>query len=345
MGFVQTPYGLAASDLDAVLQRSPSAWDSLRGARLFIGGGTGFFGKWLVASIAWANAVLDTGIEATVLTRDADSFLRHRPGDDRIRPWPGDVRTFAFPPDRFTHVIQAATPNSLPSVLDAVEVIVGGTRRVLDLARQCGARVLFTSSGAVYGPQPPQLAGFAEDYPGAPDPLVPHSVYGQAKRMAEQLCSVYGAEGVESVVARCFSFVGPHLPLDKHFAIGNFIRDALEGEAVVVNGNAGAVRSYLYTADLVSWLVAVLTAGEAGAAYNVGSDQPVTIGQLAARTRDLLAPHKPVRLPETAGAFNSYVPDIGKARTQLGLEVWTSLDEAILRTAEFHRSGTSAGRG
>ena len=212
-----------------------------------------------------------------------------------------------------------------------------GTRNILDLAVASGARrFLLTSSGAIYGPQPPDLAAIPEDWPGSPPLAEPSTAYGQAKRAAEHLCALVGEQhGLETVVARCFAFVGPDLPLNVHFAIGNFIRDALTAEAITVSGDGTPLRTYLDQSDLAHWLFTLLELGRPGQAYNVGSDEVISIADLAHLVRDILAPYKPVHIlgqPDPGAARNRYVPDISKARQQLGLSVTVPLAEAISRT-------------
>jgi len=142
------------------------------------------------------------------------------------------------------------------------------------------------------------------------------------------------------VIARCFAFVGEDLPLDVHFAIGNFIRDALWGEEIVVGGNGSPIRSYLDQRDLAEWILALLVRGVPGRSYNVGSDEAISIANLATLIRDLIAPGKPIRTlkrPETGPSRNRYVPSVERAREELGLRVQIPLSQAILAVAEFHR--------
>jgi UDP-glucuronate decarboxylase len=164
----------------------------------------------------------------------------------------------------------------------------------------------------------------------------PCTASGQAKRAAEHLCALVGEQhGLETVVARCFAFVGPDLPLDAHFAIGNFIRDALTTDAITVSGDGTPLRTYLDQSDLAHWLFTLLEHGRSGLAYNVGSDEVISIAELAHLVRDVLAPEKPVHIlgkPDARAARNRYVPDIRKAQQQLGLSVTVPLADAIRRT-------------
>lgn len=337
-----------AQDLDHVLVHTAGLWEDLRGARLFITGGTGFFGCWLLESFCWANDRLGLGATAVVLTRRPEAFQAkcpHLAAHPAVRLLAGDVRDFAFPAGRFSHVIHAATEASAKlnaeNPLVMFDTIVQGTRRALDFAVQAGARkVLFTSSGAVYGRQPPDVTHVPEDYAGAPDPADPRSAYGEGKRAAEQLCALYARQyGLEPKIARCFAFVGPYLPLDAHFAVGNFIRDALAGGPIRVNGDGTPYRSYLYAADLAIWLWTILIRGATGRAYNVGSDAAVPIAEWAKR----VAAHSSgltvtVACPPGDQPPERYVPSVARARLELSLDAWITSDEAIRRTLKASMS-------
>ena len=337
-----------AEDLEAILGRRPEVWQDLRGKSLFITGGTGWFGRWLLETIALANDRLKTDIRVTLLSRNPAAFARQAPhlaAASFLTLHTGDVRNFEFPTDRFTHVIHAATTSAREtfdgeSGLDKFDTLVSGTRHVLDFAVASGARhVLFTSSGVAYG-EVPDGAPYSEETNSAPDTCNPDTALGQAKRAAEFLCSAYAAQhGWHTTIARCYSFVGPFMPLDLHYAIGNFIRSALAGHPIIVKGNGAPLRSYLYTGDLVVWLLTLLTREGSPRLYNVGSDKAISIGDLARLVRDELVPGSEVRILGQAvhsvgnPVRNIYVPNIGRARNELNLTDWTGLASAIDRTA------------
>jgi len=335
---------LPAEDLAHILTHAHAPFLTLRNARLFITGGTGFFGHWLLESLLYANRELSLYVRATVLTRDATAFTAKAPhiaSDSALTLLEGDIRSFAFPTDPHTHIIHAATDTAAPDQPFALaESILDGTRRVLKFARSTGARrLLYTSSGAVYGRGITSLSRIPETFPGAPDPLLLQSSYDEAKRMAEHLCAAHSHNTpLECSIARCFAFVGPHLPLDQHFAIGNFIRDAIAATPIHIRGDGAPLRSFLYMSDLTIWLWTMLAKAPANRAYNVGSDESVSIAELAHLTAATLRPGLPIQIDgtPTGGAPPTYVPDIGRAEAELGLRVTVPLTEAIRRTAAWH---------
>jgi dTDP-glucose 4,6-dehydratase len=241
------------------------------------------------------------------------------------------------------HAATDSTNNGNLTPLARLDQIVVGTRNVLDLAVALRARrFLLTSSGGVYGPQPPDMAQIPETYFGMPDPLQPSSAYGLGKRMAEHLCSLYSqTHGLETVIARCFAFVGQDLPLDAHFAIGNFIRDALHGDSIIVKGDGTPLRSYMDQTDLAHWLLFLLQRGRSGHAYNVGSDHAISIAELARLIRDLIAPGKMVEINRRElhqiNERNRYIPSIHKAKNEMGLHNRINLNDAIAEMAVIHR--------
>ncbi len=321
-------------------------WRSLAGARIFLTGGTGFVGKWLMATLLDADRRLGLGCELVVLSRDPEAFAATAPGlarAPRVTLMRGDVRDFAFPAGAFTHVVHAATDVVAQNSPQATfATCVEGTRHALDFAARSGAQdFLLVSSGAVYGRQPPSLERVDESFAGAPDPLSPSSAYGEGKRVSEWLGAALGAESrMRFKVARCFAFVGPYLPLDKQFAIGNFLRDAMAGKQITIQGDGTPYRTYLHAADMAAWLWATLLRGQPGRAYNVGGHEAVSIADLARRTVAALgSPARVAVLKEAPPGrpAERYVPDIARARAELALPDPISLDEALVRTARWHR--------
>jgi dTDP-glucose 4,6-dehydratase len=336
---------LPKEDLEHVLTHSRGLWEQLRGGRVFVTGATGFFGNWLLETFAHANQQLGLGAELVGLTRNPEAFLTKAPylaDHGSIRLHKGDVRDFEFPTGNFSHVIHAGTTSSAPvPPAEMLDTIIQGTRRTLDFAVATGAkRFLFVSSGAVYGKQPSEMTHTPETYQGAPDPMDPNSAYGEGKRVGELLCAIAHREyGLETTIARCFTFVGPHLPLDAHFAIGNFIRDAMRGVPIRVKDGT-PYRSYLYAADLAIWLWSILFKGEACHPYNVGSDQEIIIAELAQTVASTLGGSvEPI--PPSTPTFNSspsrYVPSVNRARSELRLMASVKMEEAVCKTAGWWR--------
>jgi nucleoside-diphosphate-sugar epimerase len=335
-----------SADLDHILDHTRGLWEELRGERIFITGGTGFFGCWLLESFAWANDRLGLNASALVLTRDPDAFRKkvpHLATHLAIHFHSGDVRSFEFPVGSFTHIIHAATESSVKlnseSPLLMLETIVDGTRRTLEFARQSGAKkILLTSSGAVYGKQPQEMTLIPEDYQGAPDPTDPLCAYGEGKRVAETLFSMYaGKYGFESKIARCFSFVGLYLPLDIHFAIGNFIRDGLNGGPIIIKGNGTPIRSYLYAADLAIWLWTILMRGKTSRPYNVGSDECQSIADTGRMVARAFAP--PLKVDIRGKVYpdqevERYIPSTSRAKEELGLTSYFPFQDALIRTIQ-----------
>jgi len=335
---------LPPEDLAHVLKHTRDLWSEASGKSFFITGGTGFFGMWLLESFAYINDQLALGMSATVLTRDPAAFAHKAPhlaARADLRFIQGDIRSFPFPEGQFDYIIHAATEASAKLNEEAphemLDAIVAGTRRVLDFAAQCGVKkLLLTSSGAVYGKQPSDMSHISEDYLGAPDPLLPGSAYGEGKRLAEHMCCVHARQhSYEAKIARGFAFVGPHLPLDAHFAIGNFIRDAMRGTPIQINGDGTPMRSYLYASDLAVWLWTILFKAPHARAYNVGSDEDISIKNLADIVVMAHGGGLPLKLalsPQSGCCLLRYVPSIKRASEELGLRVRINLLEGINKT-------------
>ncbi|MEO6908123.1 MAG: NAD-dependent epimerase/dehydratase family protein [Abditibacteriaceae bacterium] len=362
--FTDTPImmsPLSKIDLDHVFYGVGDDWRQLQNANIFITGGTGFFGCWLLESLIYANQHFQLNLNATILTRNPERIsqqLPHLVNAAELNFIKGDVRdksTFVRLSEltrgevearksTFTHIIHAATPTSAlinqTAPLEMFDVIVEGTRTVLNFATQCGKpKVLFTSSGAIYGKQPTNLSHIPEEFSGGPDSLDINSSYAEGKRAAEWLCAAYiNSHQLPIKIARCFTFVGPHLPLNEHFAIGNFLRDARAGKAIHIAGNGTPMRSYLHAADLTIWLWKVLLNGDVGHAYNVGSEDAFSIHEIAQNVANCISPKPEIIVAQKPPSDNlppRYIPSTQRAQNELELTQQIDLTEAISRTLSW----------
>jgi dTDP-glucose 4,6-dehydratase len=330
-------------DLDHILAHTQGDWDWLRGGRLLLTGGTGFLGSWMLESYLHARERLGLDGTLEVLARSPEAFFQrfpHLAGHPGFQLVPGDLASFAAPGPQLAGVLHLAVAYGDPVAMVTDNLL--GMRRLLEVAARRGAdRFLFTSSGAVYGPQPPDLPALDEDAPLAPSPLDPRQAYGEMKRAAELIGAAHAqAHGYRFLIARCFAFLGPGLPPEGGSAMGAILGGALRGPEVRLRGDGLPVRSYLHTADLAVWLWRILARGASAHPYNVGSPQGLTLAQVAAVARDRLRPGAAVVLegqPDPDNPRDRYLPSTARAERELGLRVQIPLGEALERTARWLR--------
>ncbi|MGC3966276.1 MAG: NAD(P)-dependent oxidoreductase [Pirellulales bacterium] len=248
-------------------------------------------------------------------------------------------RSFAFPAQPCWGTVHAAFDSGAPSGAIAgrqiVDTIYEGTRRTLEFARECRTeRLLFVSSGAVYGRQPPELSHLPESYVGGPTidlQRPPVRLTAKLKDWPRSWCSTQlGESELQASIARCFAFVGPHLPLDGSFAVGNFFADLLAGRPLKLSGDGTPWRSYLYAADLAEWLWTMLLAAPNGTVLNVGSEEALQIGDAEHRIAALESPSRKVhvaRQPDPTKLAERYVPNCRRAAELLDLRARIPFDE------------------
>jgi dTDP-glucose 4,6-dehydratase len=317
--------------------------------KLLITGGTGFVGRHLLDQIA-------AGVGPCELSDVAITSRHHADVGHQVEQVRWDVCDPDLPDVEFDAVIHAATPASADlnarAPREMFDQIMVGARNVVDLCarQQEPPRLLFTSSGAVYGEMPEHLAAWPEDSALAASPLDPKNAYANGKRAAEAIFALAGYEGAcRPTIARLFAFSGRHLPLDRHFAIGNFVRDALAGGPIRVRGTGAAVRSYLDGDDMARWLLAAITSDSCiDDVIHVGSDAAITIadlaGLVAARALAVIGKELVIEIEGTIAVTdgrNRYVPQTTHTRSLLRLDESTSLSESIDGMLRVHRSAVS----
>ena len=295
--------------------------------KIFLTGGTGFFGKSILEKVK--NGMYND-YSFTILSRDPVKFLLENPqfnNLNQVKFITGDVRDFVFPKESFDYIFHAGTPAMHMPVGVERDIIINGTKRVLSFAKYCNAqKFMFVSSGGVYGKQPYEVEHLSEDYL-----CKPYTEYGIAKLEAEEMCK---DSGIFTVIPRCFAFTGKYLNRNIHFAIGNFIRDALLNQPIIITGDGTPYRSYLYADDLVDWLFTLLEKGVNNEVYNVGSDYAISIANLATLVKKVLNSNSEVivkGVPKLGDKPERYIPSIEKVKN-LGLNVNIALEEAILKS-------------
>lgn len=339
---------IVSDDIVKILPFIPD--ENLQNAHFFITGGTGFVGIWLLNTLLMLSDARKLNLELTVLSRRPEVFRNLEPYlASRVIMWQGDVMDFRYPAGEYQYVIHAATETNAQlnekAPLLLWDTIVAGTKRVCEFACRCGCRkLLYVSSGAIYGSQPFDMEFLSEEYTGGPDITHPSgaTMYAEGKRAGELLSCLYAAQHFGEVkLARLFAFVGPYLPIDEHFAIGNFIGNAIREEPILIRGDGTSVRSYMYAADMALWLLTILFNGRSNRAYNVGSSRSLSIVELAhliaedtASSVDFLVNEKVV----SGKNVTRYVPSIERAEKELGLKMHWDLLQAIRRTMEWHKA-------
>lgn len=350
---IQKSFSLPVQDLENFFFRSSEDLRSLKGAHILLTGCTSFFGKWITESLLFANEVMGLKIKLTSISRSPGKFLNDMPHlatQNSLSLQSGDMVSFDFKKlGPFSHAIHAANlPNDGSDDWPSrhMYAAVGGTSKLMEAAAACGCRsVLLISSGAAYQAEPTLIPSMTEPTPlwekqqEARDYINEPAIYGLTKRYLEAFITALGTEvGVKTSIARCFSFAGPYMPLDGSQALGNFIRDAISRQNIIIKGDGTPIRSYMYGEDLVVWLLALLVRGRHGVPYNVGSEESVSIKEAAELVVNNSGKYIGViTLGKTThgNAPSVYVPDTSRARRELSLACAYDLAQIVSKTKSW----------
>ncbi|KLO21687.1 NAD-dependent epimerase/dehydratase family protein [Marinitoga sp. 1155] len=336
-------------DLDFILKELKEEFKKIKNEKIFITGGTGFFGKWFLGSILRANEKLNTNIKIGVLSRNPEKFKKNFPylsNEKYVNFYKGDIRNFDFPNENFSYIIHGASASAEgwfkgENQIIRIETITAGTKRILDFAKKNKIKgFLYMSSGKVYGTHSDIYEKIPEYYCGNLCLEDPNAALSIGKKMAEFLALEYSKNyNIPVKIARGFAFVGPYLQLNLHYAVGNFIRDALKGGPIVINGDGKALRSYLYAADAIIWFFKILINSKNRSIYNVGSENIVSIKEVAELINSVSNKKMEIRIQkkEISKKVDQYIPSTKKIKEELGVREYTSLKDAIIKTIDFYR--------
>jgi UDP-glucuronate decarboxylase len=341
---------ILTEDFDLVVASQTQDVEILVNSNVVLTGGTGFVGKWIVGSWIAGCRLLGGKGRLLVASRDPTSILKAFPelsSSNRIEFVASDIRSLeidrSFRPNILIHGATAASEKlNVDHPIEMIDVIVTGTRRAMQVARHCGvSKVVYLSSGAVYGHESIGVESFIENQKSAPDITNRRNAYHEAKRLAELLVLIESEEiGLEAVSLRMFAFLAPFLPQNSHFAAGVFLHQALRGQDITISSGGGSVRSYQYGVDLARFIICAASRQLKHPTYNIGSEEAVSILDLAKLVRDLVSPNSDVVIAgyDSVDNLSFYVPNIRRAVTEFGIENFFDLATAVERTARWGKS-------
>lgn len=305
--------------------------NDLKQKKIFITGATGFIGKWIVFSLLYINKTSKLDLEITVLSRSKAKAEKIFP---EVRVIEGDIKDIKIE-NEFDYIIHAANESN-PNSNELYDTITKGTANIIKIANESGVRrFLNVSTGGVYKKQTAEILFLNEESPLV-DSGFKENPYGVGKCNSEKI--INNSQNKPELVcthARCFAFAGAYLPLRERFAIGNFLDDKLNDREVHLKGDGTPLRSYMYAADLVVWLVTILLKGKNGEAYNVGSDEAISIKDVAMSVNSTFLGNT-FDLQNKYTSENKYIPSIEKAKTELGLRLNYNYHDTVTNFVNWH---------
>lgn len=315
------------SDLENISTFDPHMWELLRNKKIFATGCTGFIGTWIMHSFTHINRKYNLGAELHCLTRNKNKIEKSFP---EIHFVEGDIQTFNFPEGNFDFVIHGATEVSAyqqgTNSSALIDVAYLGTKRLLQFSQKSSVKkILFLSSGAAYGVPALNLPFSEETYSQK-------ATYGEAKRLSEMLLF---NNDIPATSARIFAICGPFLPMDSQYALSNFLESVILDKKITIKSNGKTTRSYLYAGDVTLWLWLLLLKGKDKEIYNVGSEEEISLLDLAKKVRSVLGKETEIEILGNETGFSRYVPSNKKIRNEFNLDNLVPLDMGIKKTYDF----------
>jgi len=301
-------------------------------------GGSGFFGKSILDSYK-RGGLREWEIDSIlIVSRNASRLRLFNPMllDSTVKLLDLDICTAKSLPLADYIIHAAASTNAanylLKPDLEAANILNAVTN-YCEIAKKFHrkSKILYISSGAVYGKQSSSMKNIPESYntPTLEDLHVSKIDYANSKQISEKYIKKLAEKDMRVSIARCFAFVGKYLPLNQHFAIGNFMLNGMKRQPILVKSNHEVYRSYMYSDDLVQWLMSIMDSSSVQCPiYNVGSEQEISIRALAHK----ISKYYGVEVIEnefSTAAIDRYIPSTQLALKKLNLKCKFELDDAI----------------
>jgi nucleoside-diphosphate-sugar epimerase len=332
---MRQPSMLPKSDIAEIMNELSELWKDFKDRKILILGGTGFIGTWIVNCLQEADAQYFLNLEIIIVTRSPANALRRNPGlrsknvkllelDLIEKPFTNFKLSFDF----FIHAATDSTFSYATSKSHPQSSVHGALLILKALNTSSYVRGVHLSSGAVYPKQFSAADGQLETESFASFENL--SNYGQAKHKTEIIFRDSFSNHIFEVSnPRLFTFYGPGIPLNKHFAIGNFLMNSLKKEPIVVNGNPDTVRSYMHPIDLVVWIIKLLLKPSIFT-LNFGSDVPITMASLANIINEITG-NQGIKFNGNSEPVSIYFPSTTKAREHLKVKQTIKFEEGIER--------------
>lgn len=295
--------------------------------KVLIIGGTGFFGKSILDSFVNDKLKKFKVSELIILSRSTSEFQKSYPEfvAKNIKYVNGDIAKIESLPEADIVIHAATSSNQNDYIVNSFKEKQNtelGVSNYIKLARKFhkNSKIVYCSSGAVYGKQPENINNIKEDFPflDVNDLNEVKRDYALSKRNAESQIKEFGASGYNVSIARCFAFYGKYLPEDGHFAYASFLKFAKSGKDIIVNASHDVIRSYMHANDLVDSLIKIALASNSGCPiYNVGSDIPISIFELAKQIAEKYSVKVIQKSNIKKDIVDRYVPNIDKLKELL----------------------------